>query len=256
MAGGVVEYEKEYDDDFVWSWDWTNELVKGFFMPSAQVAFYSVYDDSAAEYRDIIARSWQDFVEMAAWPLVATLQVNDALYFGNLAWPDEAAFTIDTPSTPAVYAGDALTWEYLKTTGAWAALTLVYDETDTTANDGKRSFQGGGEIRFNRPADMESTLAINSRDVEWIRVRPTTVANVTTVPIFAYDDANEFVSSVALVDNGVTHSEERVDGDISSALVTGLGDLEARMTSCVGRTVKKVFRFVEPSTGKEDDYGS
>jgi hypothetical protein len=253
MVGNVVEYEKDSDDAFVWIWDWANELLKDFYTVSPQVAFYRVYDASAATYRDIIERTWDQFVEMTPWPLLAGLQATDALYLGNILWPDEAAFSIDQPTTLAVYAGDALTWEYYNGT-AWVALTLLYDETDSTANDGKRSFQVGGEIRFAKPIDMES-IAIDGQTAEWIRVRPTTVANVTTIPVFAYTGAEEFVSSVALVDEGVTHARDRVDDTVSSAGITGVGEMEATMTTCVGRVVVKRFRFVGPdSVG--DDYGS
>jgi len=252
-SDGAEEYEKTFADSLIWFWDWANDLLQTpFYMPSPQVAFYRVYDVSATTFRDIIERTWGQFVEMAAWPLLAGLQATDALYFGNLSWPDEAAFSIDQPTTPAVYTGDACTWEYWDGT-AWAALTLAYDETDTTANDGLRSFQDGGEIRFSRPALMASS-SVDGVTAEWIRVRPTTVANVATIPVFAYAEATEFVSSVSYADNGTTRSSTRIEGTISAALVAGLGEFTATMTSCVGRIVTRVFRFVDPGSHR-DDYG-
>lgn len=253
-SDNAIEYEKRVDDAFVWFWDWANDLWQTiFYMPSNEVAFYRVYDDSALEFRDIISRTWGQFVEMGAWPLVAGLQATDALYFGNLMWPDDAEFSIDQPTIPAVYAGNACTWEYWNG-AAWSALTLSRDETDSTAFDGLQPFQVGGEITFVKPTDMAAS-SVDGVTAEWIRVRPTTPANVTTVPVFAYDECAEFVSSVSYVNNGITISDERLDGTISAALVTGLGETDVTMIGSTGRKVVKTFRFVEPGGGAEDDYG-
>jgi hypothetical protein len=250
FVDGAIEYEKTVDEIFVWIWDWTNELLKGFFSVSAEVGLVKVYDLSALTYRDIIERAWGDFVEMAAWP--STTQDNDAIYFGNMSWPDEIVIEIDTPTTAGVYGGNAVTWEYYNGT-AWVALTILGDTSDLTGT-GARPFSQAGEITANKPAAMAS-VAVDGVTAEWIRCRVSTVANVTTVPIFAYTDVNEFVASVSYVDSGTTRTSERLDGDVSSCLVSGTGEFEATMTSNVGRKVQLVFRFVEPDMQREDDYG-
>jgi hypothetical protein len=237
---GIIEYQKAEDDVFVWSWDWVNELMTGFFSASPEVAFFRVYDVSALKYRDLISRAWEAFTEMAAWP--STTQATDALYFGDLA-PFES-FTLGLPSTVGVYAGDAATWEYYNGT-TWTALTLLGDTTDATAANGKRPFQQAGEVTFNAPTDW-ATVAVDSITAYWIRVRPSTAANVTTVAVFAYTDANELVASAAYEDSGVSRASESLDGSITSALVSSTGELDCTITTSVGRKVKKTFRFIEP----------
>jgi len=75
------------------------------------------------------------------------------------------------------------------------------------------------------------------------------------VPVFAYAEATEFISSVAYVDNGVTRSSSRVEGTITAALVSGLGEFTATVTTCVGRVIERTFRFVAPSgSEREHDY--
>lgn len=111
-------------------------------------------------------------------------QVNDAVYFGNDDPMGVIEFDVDTA---AVYGGDSLTWEY-GTEGGWSALTILHDNTDTTAQDGKRSFQQDGRIIFEPPSDWD-LKTVNGVETYWVRAR-VSGANITQVPIF----------------NGVNHS--------------------------------------------------
>lgn len=100
---------------------------------------------------------------------------SDAVYFGY----DLKKFCeiyIDMGGVQANPGGDAWTWEYWDG-GAWSALTLTYDHTDTTAQDGKQSFQQDGAICFIPPSDWAKTTA-DGTNAFWIRARVTTVGNL------------------------------------------------------------------------------
>lgn len=97
---------------------------------------------------------------------------NDAIYFGHsIPFPQ---IYIDT-GTVQTYTGDGLTWEYYDGS-TWSGLT-VQDNTDATAQDGKRSFGRDGAIVFIPPADWASST-VDSQDAYWIRARVSTNANV------------------------------------------------------------------------------
>jgi hypothetical protein len=107
-----------------------------------------------------------------------TEAINDAVYFGKAT--AFGAMYIDMSATVGVYNADAVTWEYYNGT-AWTALTIVWDETDTTANDGKRPFQGDGYIFFSAPTDWVANT-VDSKSAFWIRAR-ISAAEVTTIPL-------------------------------------------------------------------------
>ena len=120
--------------------------------------------------------------------------INDAVYFGKAA--QFGAIYMDISATVGVYNADAITWEYYNGT-AWTALTIIWDMTDTTANDGKRPFQQDGYIIFSAPTDWaEST--IDTQEAYWIRAR-VSAAEITTIPLtnnvehktFAFDAATK-----------------------------------------------------------------
>ena len=136
-------------------------------------------------------------------------QVNDAVYFGDGNDPPGAfavlEFDVDTVAT---YGDDSLTWEYYN--GSWVTLTLAYDNTDTTGQDGKRSFQQDGRIIFIPPADWASTT-VNGQAAYWIRAR-VSGANINQIPVL----------------NGVNHkmvsptspARAGVDGSVTGIRVT------------------------------------
>ena len=103
--------------------------------------------------------------------------INDAAYFGYAS--KFGAMFIDMSATVGVYNDDALTWEYYNGSG-WVEFT-PYDETDTTAQDGKRSFQGDGYIILNVGDDWVSST-IDSQAAFWIRAR-VSAAEITTIPL-------------------------------------------------------------------------
>lgn len=103
---------------------------------------------------------------------------NDAVYFGGAAPFGVISIDVDTVAT---YGADSLAWEYWNGS-AWTALTIVWDETDTTANDGLRSFQQDGVIIFSAPTDWAST-SVNGQAGYWVRARANATVNITQVPI-------------------------------------------------------------------------
>lgn len=240
---------KRADEVFPWSHDWANQDRDRFLSQiSQQIAYCKVYDVSALSYRDINERSWLDFTQWAVFP--GTTQANDAILFGNEE-PFEA-FTIDTPSTLGTYGGDALTWEYNNGT-AWTALTLIRDETDTTAYDGKRSFQGGGEIRFTAPTDWAKTT-VDGKSAYWIRARVSTAANITAVAILIEHLSTIFVASADYDDEGTTRTNEAISGSVTSCNVTDTGEFECTVTMSTGEIRQGVWRFWEPNCAQSTDY--
>ena len=103
--------------------------------------------------------------------------IGDAVYFGYAS--KFGAMYIDMSATVATYSDDAVTWEYYNG-GSWTAFT-PYDETDTTAQDGLRPFQGDGYIILNVGTDWAPTT-IDSQNAYWIRAR-LTAATVTQAPL-------------------------------------------------------------------------
>lgn len=104
---------------------------------------------------------------------------NDAAYFGAAA--PFGVLTFNVSATVAVYGADSITWEYWNGS-AWSALTIVYDETDTTAQDGLRPFQQDGQIIFSAPTDWASTT-VDSQAAYWVRARCNATVNITTIPL-------------------------------------------------------------------------
>lgn len=102
---------------------------------------------------------------------------NDAAYFGGAAPFGVMFFDMDTLAT---YAADSLAWEYWNG-AAWAALTIVWDQTDTTAQNGLRSFQQDGEIIFSAPSDWASS-SVNGQAGFWVRARCNATVNITQTP--------------------------------------------------------------------------
>jgi len=118
-----------------------------------------------------------------------TEAVDDAAYFGM-----EEKFAViyfDVSATNATYAADACKWQYWNGS-AWADLTILYDGTDSTANDGKRPFQTDGYLVFSPPSDWART-SVNTKDAYWIR-SIVTAAQMTQSPVL---DSSTYHQSVA-----------------------------------------------------------
>ena len=107
----------------------------------------------------------------------ASEEIHDYCAFGHATLPFcEIALDIATALTPG---GDCFTWEYSQGSGVWAALTVI-DRTDTTAGDGKQSFQQDGAIHFVPPSDW-ALDTIDTQEAYWIRCR-VTATNITVAP--------------------------------------------------------------------------
>ena len=148
-------------------------IVGDIVLTEAAAAFAQVWDDSAAAYLQLDGSSagaytsnYQLFPDTAA--------VNDAAYFGHTV--PFAELTLDV-ATGRAYSGDAVTWEYYNGT-SWATLSLAQDNTDSTAQNGNRSFQRDGAIHF-VPPGTGVTTTINGQNAYWIRAR-ISAASVTT----------------------------------------------------------------------------
>jgi len=147
-------------------------------------------------------------------PDAATEEINDAIYFGGDVKFCEFGGDFSA-GTPATYGGDAYTWEYWNG-AAWVALTLAWDGTDLTANDGKRPFQQSGAISFFPPADWAKTIVHPTDPINayWIRARVTAVqitqACVWETPIGIYPgdgfvaDESFIITKIQLSDGAAT----------------------------------------------------
>jgi len=102
----------------------------------------------------------------------------DAVYFGAAVPFCELA--LDLSATVGVYANDSCVWEYW-TGAAWAAIPTLYDNTDTTAQDGLRPFQQDGALVFVPPTDWASTT-VNGQAAYWVRSR-VTAEQITTAAL-------------------------------------------------------------------------
>jgi len=118
-----------------------------------------------------------------------TEALNDAAYFGM-----ESKFAViyfNVSATVATYADDACKWQYWNGS-AWTDLTILYDGTDSDANDGKRPFQADGYLIFSPPSDWART-SVNTKDAYWIR-SIVTAAQMTQSPVL---DGSTYHQSVA-----------------------------------------------------------
>lgn len=162
-------------------------------LTEAEVDLAKVYDNGTTTYANLA-----DSDDLVGWAAAyqltadaASEEINDAAYFGKTTPFCEIAFDLaGGASQVATFGGDAFTWEYWDG-AAWSALTVI-DRTDTTAGDGKRSFQQSGAIHFEPPSDWAKTT-VDSENVYWIRCRVTAV-QVTQTPITDTKE-HQYVSS-------------------------------------------------------------
>jgi len=144
---------------------------------------------------------------------------NDAVYFGAAAKFCEVG--IDMSATVQNYTGDALTWEYADSaTPTWATLTLQYDNTDATAQDGKRSFGRDGAISFIPPAGWTASQpdAVLAADGFYIRARISTTANMDT-----NEGQTNSVQHYTITPNGDAQTSP-ISGTITSIRVVNTND--------------------------------
>jgi hypothetical protein len=149
-------------------------VVADLTLTEAASTFCKSYDGTNAEFQDLATSSAGADMTNDYQFFSDTKADNDAVYFGGAVPFCEMA--IDMSATVQNYTGDALTWEYYNGT-TWATLTLVYDGTDATAQDGLRSFGRDGAISFIPPATWASST-VDSQAAYWIRARISTTANI------------------------------------------------------------------------------
>lgn len=147
----------------------------------AAAAFCKVFDVSAGGgagvYRNISLASVDDFVQWQVFP--NNTQDGDRILFG--ATKPFFQMVLDLSAVVSTYGGNALTWEYYDG-AAWKALTLAYDGTDGTAQDGKRSFGADGSISFVPPTDW-AVGTFGGQAAFWIQAKVSTVANLLVLGI-------------------------------------------------------------------------
>lgn len=150
-------------------------------LTNAAAAFAKAWDQGTTTFANLATDSsltgWTANFQLTAD--AANEEVNDAIYFGNSVPFAEIAFDL---SQLATYGADAGLYEYWN--GAWTDLggaVTLWDETDITANDGKRPWQQVGAMAFAPPSDWASTT-VDSQAAYWIRWRVTAL-QVTQEPI-------------------------------------------------------------------------
>lgn len=141
-----------------------------------QAAALAVVDDGGVQA--LLSASGAEAGYTANYQLFPDTEAeDDAAYFGAASPFGVLLFDIDTVAT---YGADSLAWEYWNGS-AWTALTIVWDTTDTTANDGLRSFQQDGYVLFSAPTDWASTT-VNGQAGYFVRARVIATANITQIP--------------------------------------------------------------------------
>lgn len=193
-------------------------------------ALCKVYDASATtKYYNLAVSGTAAGYAANYQPFPGTEAIGDAIYFGYAS--KFGAMYMDMSATVGVYNADACTWEYWNGT-AWGAMT-VYDETDTTAQDGKRPFQASGYIILN-VGDKWQTTDVDSQNAYWIRCRITAV-EVTTTPL-----TNDKEHSVTTLTYG---------GTIVNNYGT-IGRAKFRWKTNSGANNNTIFYLVNMSTGQ------
>lgn len=144
----------------------------------AAAAYCKVYDDGDAYYNLATSSSGAGYT--ANYQLFPDTEAeNDAVFFG--ADNPFGIIYMDMSATVGVYNADSITWEYWDG-DSWEALTIIYDQTDTTAQDGLRPFQQDGYIIFSAPSDWDSS-DVDSQTAYWIRARCNATVDITTIPL-------------------------------------------------------------------------
>jgi hypothetical protein len=154
-------------------------IVGGSVVLTEATAAYAVvedYDAGGSDYQ-LLSTSATGAGFTANYQLLPdTEAIGDACYFGAAIPFCEVAF--DMSATVQTYSDDAGKWQYWNGS-AWTDLTIVKDQTDATAQDGKRPFGRDGALSFIPPTDW-ATTTVNSQSAYWIKW-VVTAANVTQI---------------------------------------------------------------------------
>ncbi len=111
----------------------------------------------------------------------APVAETDYLYLGDSVKFCEFSFGY---GTPAVYNSTLVVEWFYWDGSAWSALTMAYDGSEATAQDGSEYGERDGATSFVPPSDWEETT-IDGQTAFWIRagIASGKAANMTTVPI-------------------------------------------------------------------------
>ena len=136
------------------------------------------YNTGTEAFADVSDSTGGAFTQWHYFP-AATDENGDACLIGN-ANPFCGIY-IDI-NQAVDYTGDALTWEFCTAIaggeGTWSTLTIIYDKTDGTSQDGKRSFGTDGYIFFEPPGATWVPIVLDTQEAYWIRARISTNGNV------------------------------------------------------------------------------
>jgi len=158
--------------------------------------FAKVYDLSALAYLPLATCSsgagYSSNYQI--WP--DTEAIGDYAIFGAAA--PFGVIKIDVSATAATYGGDSVEWYYWNGS-AWSALTIIWDDTNTTpAAGGERPFMQDGHIIFSAPSDWAAST-IDSQEAYWVKAN-IAAASVTQIPLldshehYIITDTNAFKS--------------------------------------------------------------
>lgn len=163
--------------DAVTAADYDGGIVGDLQSNEVSATFAKVYDSASDAYANLGESSgltgWAlDYQFMADSPTEV-----DATYFGNSIPFCKVDLDFDTP---AIYTGNSITWHYWNGS-TWAALSLAFDESDTTAQDGRRPFQQSAFFSFIPPADWVAVV-VDGQLAYWIYATIDT-ASITQTPV-------------------------------------------------------------------------
>ena len=136
------------------------------------------YDLSATEYQDVATSSTGAGYTNDYQLFPDTEAIGDYLLIG--AASQFGVIKIDVSATAATYSADSLTWYYWN--GAWTAMTVIWDDTNTTpAAGGARAFMQDGQIIFSAPSDWVA-VEIDDQEAFWIKC-DVSAAGITQIPL-------------------------------------------------------------------------
>jgi hypothetical protein len=168
----------------------TVEITTDMYDNSGGTVFVHVYDFGTTTWEDLKDTSnltgfTNDFQLTAD---AASEQINDAFAIGFASQFAEVVFNdlATNNGALATYSNDAGKWQYSTGAGTWSDLTVM-DNTDSTAQDGKRPLQRVGAMSFAPPSDWV-TATYDSQEAYWIQW-VVTAAEITQTPII--DDTNK-----------------------------------------------------------------
>jgi len=150
-------------------------IPTGVTQTEAASTFCKSYDKTNDEYQDVATSSAGTDMTNNYQFFSDTKADDDAVLFGAAVQFCEIG--IDMSATVQNYTGDALTWSYSQGGTSWGALTINYDGTDATAQDGKRSFGQDGVINF-VPPPLWLPNTIDGQEAYYIRAAISTTANI------------------------------------------------------------------------------